>query len=170
MESQAARIILRDTRVLAARPECARIQNRRWNGNARGSPIARQRHGRISNLGLEVSGAAKKPKINEDRKREDHFGAIAERKSETDSCQKRSGPNESEIKRCRLSQERETECDLPGAAETKVAPGPCSKNREEREENSPAERVRFDAGQLEEKVNTRPRDDSGQNESRKFVD
>ena len=59
---------------------------------------------------------------------------------------------------------------MPSTAESEIAPGPGSKNGEQRQENPSAERLAFATGQLKKEANARTGDQRCQDAARKVVD
>ena len=69
---------------------------------------------------------------------QNEFGAIAKREGEKSSRQEIRWPDQDEIERAGLAQHGQTQGDLPGSAEPKVAPGPGPKDRKQGQENPSA--------------------------------
>src|SRR5947207_3139105 len=98
------------------RAPCWRCRNCRVT-----APVARQ----AKRLPYVLRAAPEKIKVQ--RRGDQQLSAVSKRKCEKRARDERRRTHQCKIESCSFSQERQTQSDLPGAAHSKVAPGPRSK-------------------------------------------
>ena len=129
------------------------VHSRQQTENDRDDQESNENRPTLPKTGQEIGQAARidiggraPQKIKVKGQREHELGAIANRERKKCSGQKRARPNQQKIERCHFSEQREAERELPGSAESQVAPRPRPKDGKEREQDSSGERLAANVG------------------------